>query len=639
MSGDANDKGQSRKFVERLQLMMERTESMAHLASFEWDVDDNAVTWSPEMYRIFGRNPAHGIPNLEGQAALYTPESAQKLFEAVGKAVTDGTPYELELMTVRPDGEQRPCYIKAFPERDDTGRVIRIAGLLQDITERKRLEKRLLVNEREFRILAESIPQIVWITRPDGWNIYFNQRWVTYTGMSLEESHGHGWNIPFHPEEKIIAWNKWQAAVTGTDHYSLECRLRRADGEYRWWLVQGRPVFNENGTIDKWFGTCTDIHDMKQAEQELNAAAAIEREMAFRNVQLSQELARRNADLSALTAHVHNISEEEKSRLARELHDELGSILVAMNIKLDHVTHNISAPELLDDLADLKSLLDDAAMIKIRVINQLTPTVLDDFGLDAALERLVGEYKKHTKIGVTLILPGDGFVMEHLYSLAAYRITQECLTNVAKHAGASHVVIEGSVCDNRLSLIIRDNGKGFHEAANADGHGIFGMIERARYLGGTIEFTSNPDRGSTVRLILPLAGMRSKDKTRVLLVDDHAIVRNAIKQIIEDQTDDFSVEGEAADGQIAVEMALEGDWDIVLLDINLPKMNGIEVLKKVKLVKPDLPIIMLSSYPESEYGEISISHGAACYIEKSRTDKLIETIRWAADSRRCNQNS
>jgi len=639
MSGDAGEKGQSWQSVERLQIMMERTESLAHMASFEWDVDTNVVTWSPEMYRIFGRNPAHGVPNLEGQATLYTPESTQKLFEAVSKAVADGTPYELELMIVRPDGEQRPCYIKAFPERDASGRVIRIAGLLQDITDRKRLEKRLLANEREFRLLAESIPQIVWITRADGWNIYCNQQWVKYTGLSPEESYGHGWNTPFHPDEKAIAWNAWQEAVTSTGQYSIECRLRRADGVYRWWLIQGRPITNDVGTIDKWFGTCTDIHDLKQAEQELSAAAAIEREMAFKNVELSQELARRNADLSALTAHVQKISEEEKASLARELHDEMGSILVALNIKLSHLVHKISSPELLDDLKDIRSLLEDAATIKMRVINQLTPTVLENFGLDAALTRLVGEYKKHTGIEIELVLPDEGFVMEHLYSLAAYRIAQECLTNVAKHANASEVVIEGKVSDDRLDLTIRDNGKGFHDDANTEGHGIFGMIERARYLGGTVEFTSSPELGTTAHLILPLTGLRSKDKTRVLLVDDHAIVRNAIKQIIEDQTDDFSVEGEAADGQIAVKMALEGDWDLVLLDINLPKLNGIEVLKKIKLVKPDLPVIMLSSYPESEYGEISISHGAACYIEKARTEKLIEMLRWAADSGKRSQDS
>lgn len=127
--------------LKHIHLMMERTESMAHLAGFEWEVDTNIVTWSPEMFRIFGRDPALGVPNLEGQAELYTPQSTQKLFEAVSKAVSDGTPYELELMTVQPDGEQRPCFVKGFPERDSSGRVVRLAGLLQDISERKQIEK------------------------------------------------------------------------------------------------------------------------------------------------------------------------------------------------------------------------------------------------------------------------------------------------------------------------------------------------------------------------------------------------------------------------------------------------------------------------------------------------------------------
>jgi len=126
--------------LQRMQLMMARTESLARLASFEWEVDADVVTWSPEMFVIFGRDPALGIPNLAGQATLYTAESTQKLFDAVQKAVSDGIPYELELMTVQPDGEQRPCFVKGFPERDESGPVVRLAGLVQDITERKQAD-------------------------------------------------------------------------------------------------------------------------------------------------------------------------------------------------------------------------------------------------------------------------------------------------------------------------------------------------------------------------------------------------------------------------------------------------------------------------------------------------------------------
>ena len=114
-------------------------------------------------------------------------------------------------------------------------------GVVEDITERKRAEESLRESEEQFRTLAEAVPQIVWATRPDGWNIYFNQRWVDYTGLTLEESYGHGWNTPFHPDDKQRAWEAWQRATQHNEPYSLECRLRRADGVYRWWLIRGTP--------------------------------------------------------------------------------------------------------------------------------------------------------------------------------------------------------------------------------------------------------------------------------------------------------------------------------------------------------------------------------------------------------------
>ena len=153
-------------------------------------------------------------------------------------------------------------------------------NLLRDITERKRAEEvlrqqtetALRLSEQEFRSLAEAMPQIVWATLPDGRNIYFNQQWVDYTGMTMEESYGYGWTTPFHPEEKQRAWDAWQRATQHNERYSLECRLRRADGVYRWWLVRGEPMRDENGEIKKWFGTCTDIEELKRSEAMLHEA-------------------------------------------------------------------------------------------------------------------------------------------------------------------------------------------------------------------------------------------------------------------------------------------------------------------------------------------------------------------------------
>lgn len=123
--------------------------------------------------------------------------------------------------------------------------------------------------ETELLHLADLVPQMVWMCTPEGSNLYFNQRWVDYTGMTLEESYGEGWNKPFHPEEREAARRAWHQAVESGDMYQVESRLRAADGTYRWFLMRGEPFKGTDGRTVNWFGTCTDIHELKLAEQAL----------------------------------------------------------------------------------------------------------------------------------------------------------------------------------------------------------------------------------------------------------------------------------------------------------------------------------------------------------------------------------
>lgn len=126
--------------------------------------------------------------------------------------------------------------------------------------------------EKDFQLLAEAMPQIVWITTAEGKNIYFNRQWVDYTGLSLEESYGDGWNKPFHPLDKQRAWEAWKNAIINDGTYSVECQLRKYDGSYRWWLIRGVPVHDGECKIIKWIGTCTDIQTMKETELALKTA-------------------------------------------------------------------------------------------------------------------------------------------------------------------------------------------------------------------------------------------------------------------------------------------------------------------------------------------------------------------------------
>jgi PAS domain S-box-containing protein len=150
-------------------------------------------------------------------------------------------------------------------------------GFARDLR-RKQAEDALQKSEHEFHTLAEAVPQIVWITSADGSNIYFNRRWVEYTGLSIEDSRGDGWVKQIHPDERDPVRNAWRQANGAIDSYSVENRLRAADGGYRWFLVRAAPLRDEAGIVIKWFGTCTDVHDLKTAEikiRRLNRVYAV----------------------------------------------------------------------------------------------------------------------------------------------------------------------------------------------------------------------------------------------------------------------------------------------------------------------------------------------------------------------------
>ena len=240
-----------------------------------WDLDlltDTSVR-SLRHDQIFGYSAA--VPTW-GAAVFMThvvPEDREVAKRAFEKAFESDN-FDMECRILWADKSIHWISAKGRVYRNPKGDPVRMMGTVLDITEHKRAEEALQRSEREFRELAESMPQIVWATTADGLNIYFNQQWVDYTGLTLEESYGEGWITPFHPDDRQRAWDAWQRATQHRDTYSLECRLRRADGVYQWWLIRGVPLLSANGEISKWFGTCTDIEQIKIAEQRLKESEA-----------------------------------------------------------------------------------------------------------------------------------------------------------------------------------------------------------------------------------------------------------------------------------------------------------------------------------------------------------------------------
>jgi diguanylate cyclase (GGDEF)-like protein/PAS domain S-box-containing protein len=280
--GFVTDISKSKEFettLQRRRVMMERTESIARLASFEWDVDTNAVTWSPEMFQLFGRDPALGIPNLEGQAELYTPASTQILIDAVSKAVSQGTPYTVELMTVQPDGEQRPCIARGFPERDDSGRVVRVAGLVQDITAHKEAQASLIASEERWKFAIEGAGDGLWDWNVQTGEAFYSTRYKQMYGYADEDfgTTGKEWSDRIHPEDAPGVFAALQPYMDGKPgSATVEFRMLCKDGSWLWTMGRGMVVERDsNGKSVRMIGTNADISLNKRAQEKLQLAAGV----------------------------------------------------------------------------------------------------------------------------------------------------------------------------------------------------------------------------------------------------------------------------------------------------------------------------------------------------------------------------
>jgi PAS domain S-box-containing protein len=297
---DITDRKRAEEALQRSEDRLRLAVEAANLGTWDLDLDTGVAAHSLRHDQIWGYQEPQPKWGLEIAMRNVVPEDRPMITEAYARGMKTGV-VSHENRIVWPDGSIHWIGVEGRVTYDREGRAVRVIGVVADITERKRSEQALRqraedalrLSEQEFRSLAEAVPQIVWATRPDGWNIYFNQQWVDYTGMTAEESYGHGWNTPFHPDDQQRAWEAWQRATQHNERYSLECRLRRADGVYRWWLIRGEPMRGANGEILKWFGTCTDIEEIKKAQAELQEANdLLEQRVAERTaaLQKSQQL-------------------------------------------------------------------------------------------------------------------------------------------------------------------------------------------------------------------------------------------------------------------------------------------------------------------------------------------------------------
>jgi PAS domain S-box-containing protein len=323
----------------------------------------------------------------------------------------------------------------------------------------------------------DTFPMMGWICLPDGRLEFLNRRWLDYTGMPLERALIEA-NGSVHPDDAPRATEAWRRALESRLGYEQEMRLRRADGQYRWFLVRIVPFFAADGSVPRWYGTSTDIDDLRRAQH----------------------------DLHRLSRRLLEIQEEERRHLSRELHDEFGQLLAAIgaHVEAARLTGGERARANLEQALDLVQQAGDRAR---KLVVDLRPAMIEAAGIDATLRWLARQHMETS--GTTAEVSADAGEVPDDVAIACFRIAQQALTNISQHARARRTWIELTSDDTGYHLVIRDDGAGFpvdetlHTAPRAGHLGLVGMRERTELLGGELDIASAPGRGTRIAARFP----------------------------------------------------------------------------------------------------------------------------------------
>jgi PAS domain S-box-containing protein len=248
---------------------LRRSQEAGGVGLFSIDVETNLIDGTPEFCRIFGVDFCEKIPGEEIEKLIIPEDAAIVSSRERRRAGTAAVDVEYRIR--RPDtGAERIIARKAEYERDENGRPIRLAGAVQDVTERRRIQAALERSEAGFSVLAQAMPNQVWTARADGRLDWFNARVYSYSGVEEGALDGDGWAGLIHSDDRSLTEERWKAAIATGEIYETEFRVRSAAGEYRWFLARALPLRDSGGGVASWVGTNTDIHEQKLLEVASN---------------------------------------------------------------------------------------------------------------------------------------------------------------------------------------------------------------------------------------------------------------------------------------------------------------------------------------------------------------------------------
>jgi PAS domain S-box-containing protein len=555
--------------------------------------------------------------------------------------------YSIEKRYLRPDGSPAWVHLTRSIQRDEAGRPDCFIILVENISDRKQAEEALRESEQRYRKLFEASLAGVYLTKPDGTILDFNEAMMRMLGYDTREE------VFAHRSSDFYADPEFRKELIYLLHRdgivpAMEAVLRRKDGSILHALGHAVLLVNEQTGEPYIQGVAIDITERKRAEESLRE---LTRTLESKVAQRTAELQHRARQLQKMTLELSETEDRERRRLAEILHDELQQELAAAKFQVGRMRNQARYDASLQAIAaQVDHLLKDAIATSRSLSHELSPTVMRHGDFAETLRWLAREVQ--AKHGLVVHVEADSEVRSESEAIKSllFRAAQELLFNVVKYAGVREARLRVRQCERWICLSVSDRGRGFDPQALEEtaGFGLLSIRERVELLKGRMKIRSAPGRGSAFFIAVPRgeqvvvpppAGVevtqpgavapRAEDHTRlrVLLADDHEITREGLLALLRDEHS-VEVVGEAANGREAVALAEELEPDVVIMDVAMPLMSGDEATRRIKAQRPQTRVIALSMYDEAGMMEQMYQAGAESYVIKTApTEELLAAIR------------
>lgn len=606
-----------RESEERFRCLVTATSTMVWTMTPDGLIQEDSPSWR----RFTGQTPEEW--KAHGWLAAIHADDREHALQRLQQCIATQSVYQDEYRLQRANGEYCWTSAKAVPVFNEDRSVREWVCANTDISEAKQASLALQASEARFRTLAEAMPQMVWSARPDGHVEYYNRQWYDFTGMPLGSTDGSGWNDIVHPDERATTWEIWQTSLHTGEPYETQYRLHHHSGQYRWALGRALPVHDDRGNILHWFGTCTDIHDQKLAEEALRDATRRKDDFL---AMLAHELRNPLAPISAAAEMMEffQLDEQRVKQASKIISRQVRHLIVLVDDLLDvsRVTRGLVQIELSPQ---------DIKLIAAAALEQVTPLL---------------ETKRH-QLSMDL-------ARESAYILGDEKRLVQVLTNLLNNAAkytpeGGHVHLAIDVTDTHIMVRVKDNGMGIAPALQPRVFDLFTQADRSadRAQGGLgvglalvkslVElhrgevrcYSAGIGQGSEFTMLLPRLEKgdptlnesprprlaRAEKPLDILVVDDNADAALMLATYLNAAGHDVRVEHTPG---TAFETACAAPPDVCILDIGLPEMDGYELALRFKQqeVTSEIALIAVTGYGQAQDRQRSSDAGFAHHLVK-----------------------